>query len=126
MFRCHISLEREDVGAGAESHDELFQGAVAGALADTVDCTLHLPCARLDSSNGVRDRQAQVIVAVDRDDRLLDVGNIVLQVLDDVVIFERDGIADGVGNIDRRRARIDDRRYDFGKKRQLRPHCVLA
>ena len=58
---------RELGGAGPQGHDHLLEGGVAGAFAKPVDRDLHLARAGLDGGKGVRGRQPQVVVAVDRD-----------------------------------------------------------
>ena len=65
--------QAEVVVAGLERHDDLFERGVAGALADAVDRALDLPGAGLDAGQAVGDGQAQVVVAVRADDRLVDV-----------------------------------------------------
>ena len=61
------------VGAGAHRHDHLFERAVAGPLADAIDRTLDLPGPVFDGGQTVGDRQAEVVVTVDADHRLVDV-----------------------------------------------------
>ena len=60
----------EVVAARAQRHHDLFQRGVAGALAEPVDRALHLTRAGGDAGQRVGDRQAEVVVAVRRDDEL--------------------------------------------------------
>ena len=53
--------------------------------------------------------QAQVVVAVDADDGLVDVRHAVAERADDVAHVRGRGVADGVGNVDRRGAGVDGR-----------------
>ena len=122
----HVGGEGEDVVARAQRHDELLQGTVAGPLADAVDGAFHLAGAGLHGGDGVGHRQPQVVVAVDRDDGLVDVPHVLLQVGDDVEVLEGDGVADRIRDVDRGGAGIDDRLDHLGQKRQPRPHGVLA
>ena len=50
--------------------------AVAGPLADAVDRAFDLPGAFLDGGQAVGDGQAEVVVAVDADDGLVDVADV--------------------------------------------------
>src|SRR5580698_11031325 len=52
------------VAADVEGGGDLFEGRVAGALADAVDGALDLACAILHSGQRVGDGQAEVVVAV--------------------------------------------------------------
>ena len=61
------------VAAGAQRHHDFFQRAVAGPLADAVDRALDLAGAVFDGRQAVGHGQAQVVVAVDADHRLVDV-----------------------------------------------------
>ena len=59
-------VESVHVATGAEQHHDLLQRAVAGSLADPVHRALDLARAGEDTGIGVRDREAEVIVAMDR------------------------------------------------------------
>ena len=60
------------VAAGAQGHDDFFQRAVAGPLAEAVDRAFDLAGAVLDGGQAVGHGQAQVVVAVDADHGLVD------------------------------------------------------
>jgi hypothetical protein len=53
-----------EVLARLEGHDDLLERRVAGAFADAVEGALDLRGARADGRQRVRDRQAEVVVAV--------------------------------------------------------------
>ncbi len=95
-----VGVHPEQVGAGFEDHRHLFQRTVAGPLADAVDGALDLASAHLHGTDGVGHREAQIVVAVHRDDGLVDVGYPVEQGLDDAGELGRDRIAHGVRNVD--------------------------
>ena len=57
-------------GARPQGHDDLFEARVARALAEAVDRDLDLAGAGLDRGQRVGRREAQVVVAVDADDRV--------------------------------------------------------
>ncbi len=86
---------------GAQGHDDFFQRAVAGPLADAVDRALDLSGAVLDGGQAVGHGQAQVVVAVDADHRLVDVRHAVREGADHAAHVGRRGVADRVGNVDR-------------------------
>ena len=73
----------------AQGHDDFFQRAVAGPLADAVDRALDLARAGLDGGQAVGHGQAQVVVAVDADHGLVDVRHAVAERADDVAHVRR-------------------------------------
>ena len=95
-----VGVHPEQVGAGLQDHRHLFQRAVAGPLADAVDGALDLAGPHLHGADGVGHREAQIVVAVHRDDGLIDVGYPVEQGLDDAGELGRYCVAHGVGDID--------------------------
>ena len=64
-------VERQPIGPHARRHDDLFERRVAGALADAVDRALDLPRAGADRRQRVGDREAEVVVAVRAEDRVV-------------------------------------------------------
>ncbi len=102
-----VGVHPEQIGAGFEDHCHLFQRAVAGPLADTVDGALNLASSHLHCADGVGYREPEIVVAVDRDDGLVDVGHPVEQGVDDAGEFGRHRVADGIRNIDGAGARLD-------------------
>src|SRR6185437_10103887 len=94
-------------------HHDFFERAVAGTLAETVDRALDLPrAADLDAGERVRDRHAEVVVAMHRPDRLVGIRDLATQVGDELAVQLGDGVADRVGYVDRRRTFGDDRLED--------------
>src|SRR5579871_135658 len=98
-----------EVAARLHRHDDLFQAGVSGPLADAVDGTLHLARPTPHRCQGVRDRQAQVVVAVRADDGFVYVWNVFHDITDQIAVLFGGGIAGRVGDIDDRCARLDDR-----------------
>ncbi len=98
---------RHDVVAHAHRHHHLFQRGVAGALAQAVDRALDLPGAGLDGGQAVRRRHAEVVVAVRRPDDLVRAWHLFTQHPDQLGAFLGRGVADGVGDVDRRGAGLD-------------------
>ena len=65
-----------------QRHDDLFEGAVAGPLAEAVDGAFDLPGPFEHGGEAVGDGHAQVVVAVDAEDDLVDAADVLLQVGD--------------------------------------------
>ena len=89
------------VGAGAHRHHHFFQRGVAGAFAQAVDGAFDLARAA-DGHAGQRvgHRQAKVVVAVDRPDGLVRIGNALAQAADGFAEHFGHGVADRVGEVD--------------------------
>ena len=86
----------------AQGHDDLFERSVAGAFADAVDRYFGLPCTVEDAAQRIGRSHAQVVVAVGRDDRLVDVGDVVDQVFYLRTVFVRQAVSRRVGDVDYR------------------------
>ncbi len=78
----------------------------------------------LDRGQGVGGGEPQVVVAVDADRGL--VADEVDDLLDQDPELGRDGVADGVGDVDRRRAGLDDRLVDLHEVAEVGPRGVLG
>ncbi len=100
-------VEAEEVFPGAERHDDFLHGGVAGPFADAVDGAFHLPGAGLDGGQRIGHRQAQIVVAVNAEDRPLDSRDVFFQVPDQTGEFAGNRVAHRVGNVDGFRPRID-------------------
>ena len=87
----------EVVGPGADGHHDLFQGGVAGALADAVDGALDLAGTALHGRQRVGHGEAEVVVAVGGDHVVAaHPGTHVVQALG---VLLGDAEADGVGDV---------------------------
>ena len=64
-------------------------------------------------------------MAVDADDGFADVTNMPAEIADQIGILPGHGIADGVGNIDRRGSGLDCRLHDFSQKFRLGPGGIF-
>ena len=104
----------------AHRHHDFFERAVAGPFADAVDRALDLPRAVFDAGQAVGHGQAQIVVAMHADHGLVDVRHAFLQRANHAAIVRRRGVADGVGNVDRRRAGVDGRFDHLAQKIGLR------
>ena len=69
MLGDDAGFKRQPIAARIHRHDDLFQRGIAGTLADAVDGALDLPRAGLHRRQRIRDRQAQIVMAVYADNR---------------------------------------------------------
>ena len=102
-------IQAEQVAAGAEGHDHLFQRCIARPLADAVDRHLHLPRPGPHPGQRIGRGHAQVVVAVDRDGRPVDVGHMLDDAPDERAKLLRRGVAGRIGDVDHRRPGVNDR-----------------
>ena len=107
--RIDVGVVGQHVAARLDRHDDLFQRRVAGALAEAVDGALDLARAALDAEQRVGDGEAEVVVAVGGEDRLVGVGHALAQHADERDVFLRHRVADGVGDVDGGGAGLDRR-----------------
>lgn len=106
----------EGVGVGVDGHDNLLHGSVTSALADTIDRDLDLARAVADAGDGVGRGQTQVVVAVGREDDLVSARGVLHQVLDQSAVLLRHVVANRIGNVQRRRAGLDDLAQDVAEE----------
>ena len=97
----------EDGPASVQCHHHFLQRGVAGALADAVDGDLRLARTGADAGEGVCCRHPEVIVAMHRDDDVLDAGGVGDDSRNQRTELVRGGVADRVGNVERGRAALD-------------------
>ena len=107
VFGIDPGHEGQGVVAGAQRHHHLFQRRIAGPLAEPVDGAFDLSRARPDRGQRVGDGESQIVVTVGRKDRLVAVRHALEQHGDQRPELLRHRVADGVGNVDRRRPRLD-------------------
>ncbi len=88
MLGFDIVFIRHDVVARAQGHDNLFKRAVAGPLADAVDRAFDLPGSGLNRRQRIGHGKTEIVVAVHRDDSLVDIRHIVFQIIDNVEELE--------------------------------------
>src|SRR5207302_899192 len=107
------------VVARPHRHDDFFEGAVAGPFTNAVDGALDLPGAFLDRGQTVGDGETEIVVAMNAQYDLVDAAHVLLEVADGGGVLLGDGVANGVGDVDRRRAGGDHLLDDFREKLQL-------
>ena len=97
----------EVLGPGVERHHDLLERRVPGSLADPVDRAFPLSRARAHARERVGYREAEIVVTVRRQHDIPCAGNMVADAGDHRPILVRHRVADGVGNVERRRAGLD-------------------
>ena len=112
FMMINVGVHVHDVFAHFDRHDHFFQRAVAGAFADTVHRTFYLARTGVDRGEGVTDSDAQIIMGVDGNNCFVDIRHAIIQAADDVGIFERHGITDGIRDINGGGAGVDRRLHD--------------
>ena len=112
--------------ARAQRHHDFFHGGVARALADPVHGALDLAGAGPDRGQRVRDRQAQVVVAVDREARQVRLRHALAQVGDELGVLERRGVADRIRDVQRARAGRDRAAADLDQELPVAAGGVLG
>ena len=115
----------EIVEPRAQRHHDFLQRTIAGPLANAVDRALDLAGTVFYRRQAIGHSQAQVVVAMDADHGLVDVGYAVAQHGDDAAHQGWSRIADGIRNIDRRRPRRDRRLDYLAEKIVLRARRIL-
>ncbi len=90
-----------EVFSRAQAHHDFFQRRVSGPLADAVDRALDLPCPFHHRRQTVRDRETQIVVAVDGDYRPSTIGHMLLDTPDELPEFLRDRVTHRIGNVHR-------------------------
>ena len=126
LARVDAGVQPADVGgARVQQHHDLLERRVARALADPVDRALDLPRARLQAGERVRDREAEVVVAVDGEHDVAQARHQLVEPAQERGVLVRHRVADGVGDVDRasrpRRARSARPRRCTRRRRGSRP-----
>ena len=116
----------ENVRACAHRHHDFLHRGVARAFAQPVDGAFNLPCTAQNAREGVRDRHAEVVVAVDGKFHLVAVLHARHHVFNQLAHFVRRGIADGVRQVDDGRAVLDGGVDDLNQEIGIRAGRVLA
>src|SRR5690606_14252907 len=107
VFGLDAGVYVEQVLAGLDRHDDLFQRGVTSPLAEAVDGAFNLARASHHRRQRVGHGQAQVVVAVHGEHRLVGVGDAFEQLADGVGVLVRNGVTDGVRNVDGACAGVD-------------------
>src|SRR5690348_16783005 len=110
LSRVHVNVEIEVGAASADRHDDVFGGGVAGALAQAVEAGIYALSAVAEAGEGVGDGEAEVVVAVGGD---VDVGELALDVGDELAELPGQGEANGVAEGDEAHAFGADGADDF-------------
>ena len=108
MLNGNISMDMHLVRPGANGHNHLFHGSIAGPLTQAVNRAFNLAGAVVDSRKRVGHSQAKIIMAMNTDNRLIDISNIIYQVADLFTMLIGQGIAGSVRKVDGCGTRLND------------------
>ncbi len=109
----------------AQHHDQFFERGVAGALANAVHGALDLACAAFQRRQRVGDCESEIVVAVAAEDHVVGADHFALEAGEQLAHFFGRAVADGVGHVQRGRARSNrgaedlDQVFGFGADRIL-------
>src|SRR6266542_2972922 len=126
LCRVDPRRARKDVLARLDGHYDLFERRIACALAQAIDRALDLPRAVHHRGKRVGDRHAQVIVTVHGPYGLVRVWNTLAQGLDQRSELPRHRVADGVRDVDGRRAGVNRRFDETAQEVRLRPARIFG
>ena len=126
LLRVEGRVEADARAARPQQHHDLLERRVARALADPVDRALDLTGARGQPGERVRDREPEVVVAVDGDHDLREIRHEAVELAEHVRILVRHRVPDRVGDVDRRRALLDRRLHDLGHELHVGAASVLG
>ena len=114
----NAGIPRHDVVAHAQGHDDFFQCGIARTFAQSVDCAFNLARAADHGGKAVGCGHAQIVVAMGGKNNVFGTVHVGDQTRDQIGGFHRRGIADGIGNVDRGRPRLNG---DFHRAFQIIP-----
>ena len=104
LGRVDVSGDAVSVGARAQRHYCILERAIARAFADAVHRAFDLARAGANRSKRIGYRHTQVVVAMDGEDHVRPVADVLDQEAEEVVNLLRRGVSDGVGHVERRRS----------------------
>lgn len=126
LFMADARLKRIAVTADVERHDDLLQGSISRPLTDAVDGTFDLPRSGLNADERIGNRQAQVVVAMDRDGDVLHTLHALPNDSDQLRIFCRRGVANRVADVEGGCSCFHDGLQDFAQVGGVRARSVLG
>jgi|GEM_PF-5776136 len=106
----------ELVFADHEDGRDLFEGGVAGSLADAVDGALDLADSGFDGGDGVGDGEAEVVVAVGGEDDVLRARDAIEDHAEHGGVVLGEAVADGVGEVEGGGTGLDGDLADFDEE----------
>ena len=121
ISRVSTPVVQADVGRPrVQQHHDLLERGVARALAEAVDRDLDLARAGLQARERVRDRETEVVVAMDGQDHVAQAGRQLVEPRQEGGELRRHRVADRVGDVDRRGALVDRRLQHVGGELDVR------
>ena len=109
-----------------KDHYNFFQGSIPCAFSYAINSTFYLACAILNTSNAVCSSQAQVIMAMHRNNSLVDIFNIFFQKADLFTVLFGQAISVGVRDIDNCSTCCDHSFHHFCQKFIVGSTCIFG
>lgn len=123
FMMINVGVYVYDVFVYFDCYDYFFQCVVVGVFVDIVYCIFYLVCIGVDCGEGVIDSDVQIIMGVDGNNCFVDIWYVIIQVVDDVGIFEWYGIVDGIWDINGGGVGVDCCFYDVS---QIGNWCMVG
>ena len=106
FLAADVSIDGQRIAPHVEDHGDFFQRRVAGAFADAVDGALHLARAAANAGQRIGHGHTQVVVRVRAEHNVVHARHARLHVAEQLLVFGFETIADGVRQVQHRRARF--------------------
>ncbi|MBA7677144.1 hypothetical protein ES703_85393 [subsurface metagenome] len=98
----NVGIQVEEIAAGLDCHDDFLERSIARPLSNAVDGALHLPAPFSDCLQAICHRQTpQIIMAMHTDHQFTNTRHVLVDILNEPAEFFRNGIAHGIGDIER-------------------------
>jgi len=120
-----IDRVRHAVGPHVERHHNLFERGVAGAFADAIDRALDLTCTALYRGERVGHAEAEVVMAMRAEHDLVGIRHTADDAREEVHGFVGCAVTNRVRQVDRGRARLDDRFDDAAQEVEIAARCIF-
>ena len=120
LGRIDTGVQIQHVFSHLQRHDDLFKRCVSGALTDSVDRYLRLAGAGTQRTDRIRDCKAQIIVAVNTQNRLVNIGHAVANCCDQCGVFFRYRVANRIGDVENRCPFFNRHLQNFAHKVDVR------
>ena len=105
--RFDIRIEVEIIPARLDGHDHFFKRGIARAFTQPINSAFDLTRAISECLESIDSRHAQIVVAVDTDNSLIDIGHFLTNIANNTTKLVGYCVAHGIGNIDRCRTRFN-------------------
>ena len=116
----------EVAAAHMQRHHQFLKGSITGSLTNAVDRAFELSRTVLDSLQEVGNSKAEIVVSMNRQHRIADIGNMAINSRDQLTKLRGCGVTDRIGNVDGGGASSNRSLDDFVEKFWVAASCVFA